>query len=93
MPERFVLVRWPDGAAQRIYSPSTVVEEFFAAGQRFAVDEFVEQSRRALAEASERVRVAYGHPCAHAARSIREVEARAAAQAHRGDVLVEGVEA
>jgi hypothetical protein len=39
MPERYVLVRWPDGVAQRICSPSTVVEDFFAAGQRIPVGE------------------------------------------------------
>nr|WP_221377148.1 MSMEG_0570 family nitrogen starvation response protein [Actinoplanes polyasparticus] len=91
MPERYVLVRWPDGEAQRIYSPSTVVEDFFSAGQRMAVGDFVATSRAALTEASERVRRAYGFPCGNAARSLASVEARAAAQP-AGDVLVEGIE-
>ena len=91
MPERFVLVRWPDGGAQRIYSPSTVVEDYFSAGQRMPVGEFVATSRRALTEASERVRQAYGFPCSNAARSVAAVEARAVAQP-AGDVLVEGIE-
>ncbi|MCM4078592.1 MSMEG_0570 family nitrogen starvation response protein [Paractinoplanes hotanensis] len=91
MPERYVLVRWPDGEAQRIYSPSTVVEDFFSAGQRMAVGDFVATSRAALTEASERVRQAYGFPCGNAARSLASVEARAAAQP-AGDVLVEGIE-
>ncbi|GID28175.1 MSMEG_0570 family nitrogen starvation response protein [Paractinoplanes brasiliensis] len=91
MPERYVLVRWPDGVAQRIYSPSTVVEDFFSAGQRIPVGEFVAVSRQALTEASERVRQAYGFPCGNAARSLALVEARAIAQPS-GDVLVEGIE-
>jgi uncharacterized repeat protein (TIGR04042 family) len=91
MPERYVLVRWPDGAAQRIYSPSTVVEEYFVPGQRFPVGEFVTRSRTALGIASDRVRAAYGFPCGHAARSLAAVEARAAGQP-AGDVLVEGIE-
>jgi uncharacterized repeat protein (TIGR04042 family) len=90
MPERYVLVRWPDGAAQRIYSPSTIVENFFAAGERLPVATFVERSREALGIASDRVRQAYGFPCGHAARSIALVEARAAGQL-AGDVLVEGI--
>jgi uncharacterized repeat protein (TIGR04042 family) len=91
MPERFLLVRWPDGAAQRIYSPSTVVEDFFAAGQKWPVADFVGRSREALGIASERVRQAYGFPCSNAARSIALIEARAAAQP-AGDVEVEGIE-
>ncbi|GAA3268524.1 MULTISPECIES: MSMEG_0570 family nitrogen starvation response protein [Dactylosporangium] len=92
MPERHVLVRWPDGAAQRVYSPSTIVEEFFTAGQRMPVDEFVDRARQALGIASDRVKAAYGYPCGRAARSIAFVEARAACQP-AGDVVVEGIEA
>lgn len=92
MPERFVLVRWPDGPQQRIYSPSTVVEDYFAAGQEYAVDEFVNRCREALGIASDRVRAAYGFPCANAARSLAQVEQRAALHP-AGDVIVEGIEA
>ena len=91
MPERYVLVRWPDGGAQRIYSPSTVVEDFFSAGQRMPVGDFVAVSRRALTEASERVRQGYGFPCGNAARSLADVEVRAASQP-AGDVEIEGIE-
>jgi uncharacterized repeat protein (TIGR04042 family) len=92
MPERYVLVRWPDGPAQRIYSPSTVVEDYFRAGQRLPVADFVERSREALTAASERVRAAYGFPCSKAARSMAEVAALAAVH-DKGDVTVEGIEA
>jgi uncharacterized repeat protein (TIGR04042 family) len=91
MPERYVVVRWPDGAAQRIYSPSTVVEDFFTAGDRLGVAEFVARSREALGIASDRVRQAYGFPCVNAARSLASVEARAVGLT--GEVVVEGVEA
>lgn len=91
MPERYVLVRWPGGAQQRIYSPSTVVEDYFTAGQSLPVADFVVRSRAALSVASDRVRAAYGFPCANAARSIAEVEAMAQ-RFPSGDVAVEGVE-
>jgi uncharacterized repeat protein (TIGR04042 family) len=91
MPERYVLVRWPDGGAQRIYSPSTVVEEYFTAGDRMPVGDFVARSREALTIASDRVHQAYGFPCGNAARSLALVEARADLQPP-GDVLVEGIE-
>jgi uncharacterized repeat protein (TIGR04042 family) len=92
MPERYVLVRWPDGGAQRIYSPSTVVEDFFTAGQRMPVGDFVARSREALTLASDRVHQAYGFPCGNAARSLSLVEARAEVQPAGGEVVVEGIE-
>jgi uncharacterized repeat protein (TIGR04042 family) len=91
MPERYVLVRWPDGPVQRIYSPSTVVEDYFSAGQKYAVGEFLNRCREALGIASDRVREAYGFPCANAARSLAQVE-RHASQWNRGDVTVDGIE-
>ncbi|GAA0585305.1 MSMEG_0570 family nitrogen starvation response protein [Paractinoplanes ferrugineus] len=91
MPERYVTVRWPDGQTQRIYSPSTVVEDYFHAGQVLAVADFVVRSRAALTEASDRVRAAYGFPCGRAAASIAAVDRRATELT--GDVRIEGISA
>ena len=91
MPERYLLVRWPDGPCQRIYSPSAVVEEYFAAGQTYPVAEFVERSREALLIAGERVKQAYDFPRGNASRSIALVEAHAELFG-LGDVTVEGIE-
>lgn len=92
MPERYVLVRWPDGPAHRIYSPSTVVEDYFSAGQTLPVKDFLDRSHEALTVASDRVEAAYGFPCSRAARSMAEIAARAAEHPD-GDVTVEGIEA
>ena len=91
MPERYVSVRWPNGPAQRIYSPSTVVEDYFTAGQKLTVSEFVLRSREALTIASDRVRQAYGFPCGNASRSLALIEAHAA-EYPDGEVVVEGIE-
>ncbi len=91
MPERYLLVRWPDGPCQRIYSPSAVVEEYFAAGQTYPVAEFVERSREALMIAGDRVRQAYDFPFGNASRSIALIEAHAELFA-LGDVTVERIE-
>jgi uncharacterized repeat protein (TIGR04042 family) len=48
MPEMCFHVRWPDGAAQRCYSPSTVVADYFTAGTEYDLADFVERSRTAL---------------------------------------------
>ncbi|AGL19204.1 MSMEG_0570 family nitrogen starvation response protein [Actinoplanes sp. N902-109] len=92
MPERYVLARWPGGPQQRIYSPSTVVEEFLTAGLEYPVDEFVNRCRAALRIASDRVRDAYGFPCSRAAHSLAQVEQHAV-RYPAGDVTVEGIEA
>lgn len=91
MPERYLLVRWPEGPCQRIYSPSAVVEEYFAAGQTYPVGEFVERSREALLIAGERVKQAYDFPFGNASRSIALIEAHAELFG-LGDVTVVGIE-
>lgn len=78
MPEVLFHVRWPDASVQRCYSPSTVIEDYFSAGESYAVDEFVRRSREALTVASERVRQIYGFGCAQAAAQLADIESRAA---------------
>lgn len=93
MPEVLFRVRWPDDSVNRIYSPSTVVEEYFRAGGSYAVTEFVALSRKALTEASERVREIYGFGCAQAQAQLTEIELKAAEFADlQAKIVVEGFE-
>ena len=78
MPEVFVDVHWPDGSREWLYSPSTVVEEVFHAGESYPLTEFVELTRTAMTEASDRVRARFGFPCTRAAATLAAVEATAA---------------
>lgn len=45
MPETYWTVRWPDGAEERLYSPSSVVAELFTPGESYPLDDFL--TRRA----------------------------------------------
>jgi uncharacterized repeat protein (TIGR04042 family) len=94
MPERYFRVRWPDGATERCYSPSIVVEEFLTAGQAYPVAEFVDRSRQALTIADERVRQRYGFGCGNAVLQLATIERTAAtfADLPDGQVTVEGFE-
>ncbi|WIX80057.1 MSMEG_0570 family nitrogen starvation response protein [Amycolatopsis carbonis] len=93
MPEVVFRVRWPDSSVQRCYSPSTVVEEHFTAGEAYPVAEFVERSRAALTLASERVLARFGFPCLRAAAQLADIERRAGAFRGREEqVVVEGFE-
>ena len=79
MPEMYFHVRWPDGAAQRCYSPSTVVADYFTAGTQYDLADFVERSRTALGIAGERVREKFGFFCTGAAEQLAQIEQAAAA--------------
>ena len=89
MPEVEFDVRWPDGSQQWVYSPSTVVEDVFAAGTAYPVGEFVALTREAMGEASRRVQERYGFPCSRAAATLASVEATAA-RFPAGEVRVAG---
>ncbi|MGW6742556.1 MSMEG_0570 family nitrogen starvation response protein [Streptomyces sp. NPDC055025] len=79
MPEIYFHVRWPDGATQRCYSPSTVVEDYFTAGGEYELTDFVERSRTALGIAGERVKEKFGFHCTGASDQLAQIERTAAA--------------
>jgi uncharacterized repeat protein (TIGR04042 family) len=87
VPEVEFDVRWPDGSRQWVYSPSTVVEDVFAAGAAYPLSEFVALTRQAMGEASRRVQERYGFPCSRVA--LASVESTAA-RFPGGEVRVAG---
>lgn len=74
MPEVLFTIQLPSGAEKQCYSPSTVVRDYFATGEEMPVSEFRARSRKAFAEASERVRAKYGFSCSSAAAQLAELE-------------------
>ena len=78
MPETFWTVRWPDGAEERLYSPSSVVTELFEAGQSYPVPDFLARARTAMERASGRVERKYGFACSAAMDQLGRIEARVA---------------
>ncbi|MBQ1089336.1 MSMEG_0570 family nitrogen starvation response protein [Streptomyces sp. B93] len=79
MPEIFFHVRWPDGEAQRCYSPSTIVEDYFTAGSTYDLADFVDRSRAALGIAGERVKEKFGFYCTGASGQLAQIERTASA--------------
>ena len=67
MPELRFGIRWPDGSTLECYSPSTVIRQFFNAGEELTVSELVEKSREAFGRAEDRVAERYGFRCTAAA--------------------------
>lgn len=66
-------VRWPDGRVEECYSPSLVLHDHLAAGERCTVADFTERSTTALGIASDRVRQKYGFACSSAAQTIAQI--------------------
>jgi uncharacterized repeat protein (TIGR04042 family) len=78
MPEMHFTVEWPSGQSSRCYSPSYIIEEYFAVGGEYPVDEFLSRARTSLHVASERVRARYGMACSSALDELARIEATAA---------------
>lgn len=73
MPELTFAVRWPDGRQTSHYSPSLVMHDFLAVGERYPVSDFVGRTREALAIASDRVRAKYGFACTSAMQTEQSI--------------------
>ena len=67
MPELRFSIRWPDGSTLECYSPSTVIRQFFSAGDELTVGELIDRSREAYGRAEDRVAERYGFRCTAAA--------------------------
>lgn len=78
MPETFWTVRWPDGAEERLYSPSSVVAELFSPGTTYPMSEFLHRARIAMERASARVERKYGFVCTSAMAQLDRIEERVA---------------
>jgi uncharacterized repeat protein (TIGR04042 family) len=94
MPEMHFLIRWPDGSAERCYSPSRIVREFLSPGESYALADFLQRSRAALNVASDRVEERHGHACSRAAAQLMRIEtvARAFADLPAARVTVDAFE-
>lgn len=88
MPEMWFKVRWPDGAEELCYSPSTVVEQYLAAGESYTVAQFLARARPALTRASERVEAKYGYRCSSAEDQLLKIEESAARADREGNGTV-----
>lgn len=74
MPEVRFRIRWPDGAVEECYSPSSIVTEYLASGADYTVADFMGRARSALHQASRRVEQIYGRPCGLALGQIAQLE-------------------
>lgn len=66
MPEVRMQIKWPDDMTDQVYSPSSVIRDFFQEGEALSVADFEARVINALEQASQRVREVYGTRCTSA---------------------------
>ncbi|WP_276784170.1 MSMEG_0570 family nitrogen starvation response protein [Thalassolituus oleivorans] len=76
MPAVNFYVRWPDGKEEKCYSPSTIIYDYFKAGDAMPLSEFIHRAEQALTLASERVANRYGYYCSSAADQLKQLKRR-----------------
>ncbi|MTE01862.1 MSMEG_0570 family nitrogen starvation response protein [Paracoccus sp. YIM 132242] len=86
MPEVRFTIRWPDGAEECCYSPSTAITRHLRPGVAYPLEAFLSRARAGLSEASDRVAARYGFACSAAMDQLARIEARAATQQPGGQV-------
>lgn len=79
MPETYVEIRWPNGKKEHVYSPSSIIRDYFQAGTELPLGDFEARCIQALDHASERVRERYGYACTSAMAEKQRIIAAAKA--------------
>jgi len=88
MPEVYMRIQWPDDTTDRVYSPSSVIRDFFEEGEEMSVDRFEARITDALTRASERVREVYGMECTSAQQELRRLQAAVSERADDGQITI-----
>lgn len=73
MPVTYVHIEWPDKEPDQIYSPSSIIENYFTPGNSISVNEFSKSCKDGLGEASERVRQKFGFACTSAQAELHRI--------------------
>ena len=66
MPVTYINIEWPNNETDKVYSPSSVVKEYFNASESLTIPDFLNACNQSLEIASERVRKKYGYACTSA---------------------------
>lgn len=86
MPEVRFTIRWPDGAEESCYSPSTAITHHLQAGETYPLTEFLDRARKGLHAASDRVEAKFGFACSSAMDQLARIETAAKSQPSDGQV-------
>ncbi len=74
MPVTYVYIEWPDQQKDQVYSPSSVVENYFNPEQEIPIAEFSNTCNKSLNEASHRVAQKFGFGCTSAMAELKRIQ-------------------
>jgi uncharacterized repeat protein (TIGR04042 family) len=77
MPAMHYTIRWPDASESLCYSPSLIIQDYFAPDRDYPLAEFLTKLREATAIANDRVRAKFGFACSRAGDQLATLEQRA----------------
>jgi uncharacterized repeat protein (TIGR04042 family) len=66
MPVTYVYIEWPDNKTDKVYSPSSVIKEYFRPEEYLSIEEFLATCIEGLKAADERVLQKFGYACTSA---------------------------
>ncbi len=87
MPEVHLKIEWPGQKEDAIYSPSTIINQYFKAGDILTVTEFETKVEEALNTASHRVYEKFGFECTSAMSELDRVKRITAQIADKNGVI------
>ena len=73
MPETYLRVQLPNNKEEVIYSPSTIIKDYFQSATIMSLDEFQNSCSKALNHASKRVYERFGYECTSAMGELARV--------------------
>ena len=73
MPVTYVHIEWPDHKTDHLYSPSSVIQEYFKPGEDLSIEIFLATCTKGLNKASERVQQKFGYACTSAMAELERI--------------------
>lgn len=73
MPETTLTVKWSKDEVESIYSPSSIIRQYFKQGETMSAADFETKSKEAFSHASRRVEEVYGYACSSAQASLARI--------------------
>jgi uncharacterized repeat protein (TIGR04042 family) len=87
MPEVYLKIAWPGEKQDRVYSPSTVINQYFKTGDKLTVTKFEEKVDQALKKASQRVYERFGFECTSAMGELDRIKAITGAISNKESII------
>ncbi len=73
MPVTYIHIQWPNEEEDQVYSPSSIIENYFTPQQEITVTKFNALCNESLTKASDRVAKKFGFACTSAMAEMQRI--------------------